>query len=55
MKKQRDLNEQEIDAAFAEMATDAAYFEEAEALTRSFAKSGWEAFRNFEIQCRSLE
>lgn len=55
MNKQRDLNEQEIDAAFAEMAADAAYLEEAVALTRSFAKSGWEAFRNSEIQCRPLE
>lgn len=43
--KLRQLQEQEIDRAFAEMGTDEEYQREAVALSRSFEKSDWEAYK----------
>ena len=43
--KLQQLREQEIDNAFAEMGHDKEYRNEAVALTRSFEKSDWEAYR----------
>lgn len=43
--KLRQLREREIDRAFAEMAYDEEYRNEAVALTRSFERSDWEAYR----------
>jgi hypothetical protein len=43
--KLRQLREQEIDRAFAQMGQDEGYQNESVALTRSFARSDWEAYR----------
>lgn len=43
--KLRQLKEQEIDQAFAEMGKDTEYQSQAIALTRSFEKSDWEAYK----------
>lgn len=43
--KLRELREEEIDRAFAEMSSDERYQEEAVALARSFANSDWEAYQ----------
>ncbi|HZR66195.1 MAG TPA: hypothetical protein VFA85_13660 [Terriglobales bacterium] len=43
--KLRQIKEQEIDQAFAEMGRDEQYQAEALALTRSFEKSDWEAYQ----------
>ena len=44
--KLRQLREQEIDRAFAEMHTDQDYQRDAVALTESFARSDWDAYRS---------
>lgn len=44
--KLRQLREQEIDRAFAEMRSDQDYQRDAVDLARSFARSDWEAFRS---------
>lgn len=44
--KLRQLREQEIDRAFAEMRSDHDYQRDAVDLARSFARSDWEAFRS---------
>lgn len=43
--KLRQIREQEIDQAFAEMGKDEEYQKEAIALTQSFEKSDWEAYK----------
>lgn len=47
--KLRVLREQEIDKAFAEMGADKEYQQQAVALTRSFEKSDWEAYKSANV------